>query len=202
MFGIEENTMDFPAAWSEAAYERMLRKLMNRFEDDICRAAAAERWMEVRRFPGPAPADASELTALCLKYVDMRAIDFLRKERRMRSVPLTGDISDRRGDAAQAQRQHRALETCLALLPRRHRLLLDQAYFDGLSDCEVARRRLTGRDRPEIERDEAERRPADAIPRKELDAARKRVGRERKAALESLRRLMEAELAHEDSSAA
>ena len=191
--------MVLPESWSISAYEAMLRKLRKKFGDaDLIYEAAAERWLEIRQRWGTAIGGEADLIALCLHMVIPRAFDLCRKRAwvgRRRRIPLI-DLADPNAEPADTEARNplEALVSCLGRLPRRERELLRQSYFERRSDRAIAELRLQADRKP--------RPPGSPEGCRALEAARKAVSRERKAALENLRDRIVAELARGDDLAA
>jgi len=207
--------MSLPDSWVEEAYAAMLRVLRKRFgERDLIYEAAAERLLEVWPRFGPSVAGEGELVGLCLKFVERRAIDMLRRQGWLwsRREPL-GEVADRRAGPAEDDVKGllRAQESCLLRLPSRWRALLEMYYLQGRSDRVIARV-LEGLGDREIAREDrlinecttarkgrhVEAFRAAKARQRAIEAARKAVSRERQAALRQLRRLVEAEVAGAD----
>lgn len=200
--------MELNWSWAEEAYAAMVRVLRKRFgEQDLVYEAAAERLLEIWEKPGPAVAGEGHLVGLCLTFVEQRAIDVLRKQGRLRQrrVPL-GDVADRRPDLREEEIRGllRVQEVCLRRLPARRRMILRQYYEQGLSDREIAWRRVRREKWGRVRRGSgtAEKAAAQEERRRAIEAARKAVSRERRAALEGLRLLVEVEAARADCPAA
>ena len=187
----------------------MLRKLRKRFgEGDLIYEAAAERWMEMRRRAGPTPGTAGELVGLCLKYVEERALDLLRKQGRLRqSVGAAGrgrgsaggprgggDPGAAAGAGGVPGAAARAAAGVVASSTTKRASAIGRSPGSGCG----------GEDRGRAARgaSEAEKAAAGEARRRAIEAARKAVSRERRAALEGLRLLVEAEAARADCLAA
>jgi RNA polymerase sigma factor (sigma-70 family) len=200
--------MNLPDRWSEAAYMATLRVLRKSFRDeDLVFEAAAERWLEILELVWPPLGSVDELIGLCLTHVMHRALDLLRKQRglKRRWAPLD-EVANRPVEPARQEirAQLWVQERCLDQMPPRQREVVRLYYLTGLSDREIAWRRVrkarlgrapSGAPDQEKARVKSERRRA-------IERARKSVNCQRWGALDCLRRLIQAELAREECPAA
>lgn len=207
-----EALMSVSRSWWEAAYVAMIPVLRRRFDDqDLVHDAAVERLIEISKRREPTPASEDEFVRLCLYGAGWRARDLLRKRGglglKRRWAPPEKVIDPWfEPKVREARALLQAQWACLRKLPDRSRELLELYYFDGRSDRDVARL-LAGMSDEEIQLEDvrirksleprrgevaAERAEAKARKR-EIEAGRKAVSRERLRALWRLRELIEAE---------
>jgi RNA polymerase sigma-70 factor, ECF subfamily len=129
--------------FGRAAYALALRIVRDASQaEDVVQEAFLDLWRSAGRFDPSRSRPASYL----LTFVHRRAVDLVRREQaRPRRGGDVDDIADRAGrdDIAAslvASEQGESVRRALAGLPRPQREVLELAYFNGLSQSEIAER--------------------------------------------------------------
>jgi RNA polymerase sigma-70 factor (ECF subfamily) len=141
--GDERALGDLYDRWSGSAYALVLRLLGNPSDaEDVVEEVFWQAWRQAGRFQP----ERGQVSAWLMTIARSRALDRLRSRRRRPETLLadaTADVptsaSDPLAAASGSERRERVL-SALRELPAEQRQAVEMAYFDGLSQTEIAER--------------------------------------------------------------